>query len=1449
MKKFLSAVMAAAMLAGSFNAAALAQRAEEESLLLPPEVVELSDGAALLYSDNVIEVQHNNTIDDIVAMERSLPHSGFLNKQTRYEEEPVLNAPYYAGSLNEDDLDDAMNALRMVRYLAGLPYENIILDEYETKTAQHKAVLMAVSEYGHHPPQPDDMSDDFFRTANSYSAECIFAGVSNISYSVLGFVADSGANNIAHAGHRMILLKPTAAKYGMGYAYNENAAWRHLIAIHVGGGSWAGTDSYVAWPNAGDFPIQYFITSSRVSGNAPSYPWSISLGEPYSYPSRADIELRLTRKRDNKTWLFNSDTPQQGDGIYSSQLMHLSVDSTYGNNIIFRPDVTSLGEIRDGDIFTVELSGIKYKNGTPATLSYEINFFDLQDALTKSKVDIVALHNGAPVEGAKVTIDDQTVITDSDGRASMRLKNNNDYSYTVEKDGFNIEEGSISLAEEPVTEFVDMTIPVIFTIEDAAAAYDAAEHSVKISASPDVSYTVTYNGSGDLPVDAGTYEVLVEANEKGYVGRETAKLTIAKADITVKANDTGKKIENADPELTYTITSGQLYGDDSFSGALSRQDGEEIGGYQILQGSLDPGPNYDMEFIPGMFIIAEKTPQNITVSELPREKTYGDDSFKIEVIPDEASGLTDFTFESSNESVASVDDIGNVIINGAGTVDITVKQAGDSEYAVFGLTQRMVVKKVEIVVTADDIAKRVDAADPELTYTYTGALVGDDAFTGSLERRPGEKVGKYDILKGTLALNDNYDMTYNKGVFEILEKLRQNITVSELPDEVTYGDDAFKIEVTPDEGSGLTDFTFESSNENVIAVDNGGNVTIKGVGTANITVKQAGNVDYAAFESTRRLTVNKVKIVVTADDKMKKIGTDDPELTYTYTGALVGEDKFTGSLERRSGEKIGKYDILKGTLALNDNYDMTYNKGIFEIVEKTPQNITVSEIGTDPTYGDESFALSVTADSESQLTDFTFESDNISVAEVDAEGTVTIKGAGEANITVKQAGNDDYAAFSKTQKLTVNKKGITIKSIDLDEKKIVFDGVLPGDEAITIDFDRLKLLSVSKADEENSEVTVSSFVLTGDGAQNYEVKDQSFESTIKTKNIVLVTVKASGGTVAGSGSYIKGSEITVTASPNKGYKFDGWYIDGKSVSSKESYSFTADGDVELTAKFKSTGGGGGGGGSSGGGSGGFVGGGTASTNRYTVSISYIDENGDVVGTDSVQAVYGAELTSKDLSVPHGYALDEELSYRVTKNDSLKLRVLQGEYLAEEPFVNGYEDGTFRPNNNITRSEIAAMIFNLMKADDQDYTYHIGRFADIPSTHLAGNAIGFNVANSYMNGDLNGNFRPDDSMTRAELAQILYNLGIASAGNSTANFPDINGHWAQKAVSAMAEAGVVNGYQDNTFRPDNSVTRAEAVTMIARLFHRSGSYINGKAFSDVQPDHWAYGVIMNAVNGN
>ncbi len=132
------------------------------------------------------------------------------------------------------------------------------------------------------------------------------------------------------------------------------------------------------------------------------------------------------------------------------------------------------------------------------------------------------------------------------------------------------------------------------------------------NANPDtVDMVTTYNGSTDLPVDAGTYEVSVSVNDPNYFGSATVTMIINPAGLVVAADDQIKIYGEPDPDLTYTITSGTLFGSDELTGELTWSGGENAGTYTILQGTIAAGPNYSLSFVPGTLTI---NPANATVT-------------------------------------------------------------------------------------------------------------------------------------------------------------------------------------------------------------------------------------------------------------------------------------------------------------------------------------------------------------------------------------------------------------------------------------------------------------------------------------------------------------------------------------------------------------------------------------------------------------------------------------------------------------------------------------------------------------------------------------------------------------------------------------------------------------------------------------------------------------------
>ena len=146
-------------------------------------------------------------------------------------------------------------------------------------------------------------------------------------------------------------------------------------------------------------------------------------------------------------------------------------------------------------------------------------------------------------------------------------------------------------------------------------------------------------------------------------------------------------------------------------------------------------------------------------------------------------------------------------------------------------------------------------------------------------------------------------------------------------------------------------------------------------------------------------------------------------------------------------------------------------------------------------------------------------------------------------------------------------------------------------------------------------------------------------------------------------------------------------------------------------------------------------------------------------------------------------------------------------------------------------------------------------ADVPKSHWAANYIGYMQQFGIIVGYQDGTFRPDAPVTRAEFAAIASRFEKLTAG--TKSFTDVpSTHWAAKYINFAATRGWVGGYPDGTFRPENQITRAEVAAVTCRLLERSAdrAYVRShleelRTFRDMTESHWAYWYAMEAANGH
>ena len=179
------------------------------------------------------------------------------------------------------------------------------------------------------------------------------------------------------------------------------------------------------------------------------------------------------------------------------------------------------------------------------------------------------------------------------------------------------------------------------------------------------------------------------------------------------------------------------------------------------------------------------------------------------------------------------------------------------------------------------------------------------------------------------------------------------------------------------------------------------------------------------------------------------------------------------------------------------------------------------------------------------------------------------------------------------------------------------------------------------------------------------------------------------------------------------------------------------------------------------------------------------------------------------------------------------------------YIRGFSDGTFRPNQGITRAELAVLLTrNLGFAGGSGPS----SFKDVKATHWAAAAIENVKRLGLMGGDGKGNFRPNDPVTRAEMAVIAVRYqNLRATAGAKPRFADVQpSHWAAASIEAAAAAGILDGYGDGTFRPNKALTRAEAVKVINRMFGRGPLYgVSQPSWPDVPANHWAFREIEEA----
>jgi uncharacterized protein YjdB len=447
---------------------------------------------------------------------------------------------------------------------------------------------------------------------------------------------------------------------------------------------------------------------------------------------------------------------------------------------------------------------------------------------------------------------------------------------------------------------------------------------------------------------SGTADITVTQQSDGVFPTVsvTRTLTVNKAALIITADNKTKYEGVANPVFTVSYT-GFVLGENAGVlltppvAATTATIASPPGTYPITVSGATAA-NYNITFASGVLTIIPKLVQTITFNPLP-VKTYGNSDF--------AGGATSsntgipVTYTSSNTAVATI--IGsNIHIVGAGTCNITAKQAGNDVYLPApDVIRALVVNQAALTIKADNKSKYEGSVNPLFTVTYSGFVLSETetvlltspvvTTTATIASTP----GAYPItVSGATAAN--YAITFTSGTLTVLPKIAQTITFNAFAGK-TYGNADFSAGATSTNTT--IPITYTSSNTAVATII-GTNIHITGAGTANITASQAGSDVYIAAPNVMQvLTVNKAALTIKANDTTKIVGVANPGFTITYTGFVLSETTAnltslpTVTTIAATNSAPGYYELTPQG-GSSSNYSFTYVPGRLTIYPVTGTN-------------------------------------------------------------------------------------------------------------------------------------------------------------------------------------------------------------------------------------------------------------------------------------------------------------------------------------------------------------------------------------------------------------------------------------------------------------------------------------------------------------------------------
>ena len=883
----------------------------------------------------------------------------------------------------------------------------------------------------------------------------------------------------------------------------------------------------------------------------------------------------------------------------------------------------------------------------------------------------------------------------------------------------------------------------------------------------DDSGTVTVTGQGNYTnSDSVTFAIdpigggMTARLEQSYGIYQLGQDTTTKVIVTHHtAPEHGVSLTNAN--ASYTITAKDLEGntitDHGATGSGDTLSFQRVGVYDItlrVTGTHAGTFRLTYTLLP---MGSRSGDLQLTVDdEAQKVYTYGDTNIKGEITV--KSGATDVTgqcdlnyvYTAFDGTTASGVYESNVLHN-AGVYTVTATPRAGSGVTGTGtfvfLIQQRDLLEAAMNITDDNPIYNGQPQEPDVEVSVTGTPQEGRDYVVSYY----DNVDASNAAQAIITATGNNYCGSKTTAFTIAPKPITECTIEKIPDQ-NYTGNAVLPAATIADGT----YTLILGHDFTVSCDDGSN---KGPGEANLTITGIGNYT-GQVKTTFMITSEPAP---QPDEKFALTVTPDK---WTYGDDLTG---LSLSVTFGTGNE----------LTLGTQYTLEVNGQIFDGSDGRTLNDALAYIKSlkPGTYAVTAQGMDVYASSSDHAT-ITISKAKLGLnIKVDPELKV---GSGTVTITVTPdtwpAGIDG----TKLTQLTVTKDGTVQNSLVLE-----YDPAAAAYKPISF-----------QVSNENASYTfgIDQAEIVGFDASCYEISITGAKLTVAQETsggggggggVTAYTIEAtagSNGSISPSGktAVVSGEDATFIITPDSGYQVADVLVDGKSVGAVRSYTFE---NVKA---------------------------------NHTISVTFAE---------------GEQVVDPDETGVSGW---------LNTADHIV-------------YLNGYEDNTFRPDANMTRAEVAQMFYNLLSDKDVPITVS---FTDVASEAWYSDAVNTLASLGMITGVGNNLYEPNRSITRAEFTAIAMRFADLATGGENV-FSDVaEDAWYYDYVVGSIQYGWITGYPDGTFRPENTITRAEVTTIVNRMLGRSAdrTFIAEHAdelriFSDVTTAHWGYYAVVEATNAH